>query len=66
MSRGLVLVTAIVGLAALVVGIVWTELQVASMSGVYLAGIGALALLVAAAMVGVHEAAALVSRRRRY
>ena len=66
MSRVLAPVTAIVGLAALVAGFVWSELDVASMHGVTLAGIGALALLVAAAMAGLHEAGALMARRRHH
>ncbi|MGK5115078.1 MULTISPECIES: hypothetical protein [unclassified Geodermatophilus] len=66
MSRVLAPLTAIVGLAALVVGLVWSELDVSSMHSVTLVGIGALALLVAAAMAGLHEAAALMSRRRRH
>ncbi|MFW3172057.1 hypothetical protein [Geodermatophilus sp. CPCC 206100] len=65
MSRLLAPLIAIVGLVALAVGLVWAELEVTSMGGVRLVGVGALALLAAAALAGVHESGARASRRRR-
>jgi hypothetical protein len=65
MSRLLAPLIAIAGLVALVVGSAWAELEVTSMGGVRLVGVGALALLVAATIAGLHEGAARAARRRR-
>jgi hypothetical protein len=54
----------LVGLVALVGGVVWAELDVASMSCPALVGIGAVLLVVAATVCGVKEGLDVVSRHR--
>ncbi|NEK57093.1 hypothetical protein GCU56_04300 [Geodermatophilus sabuli] len=65
MSRWLAPLAGVVGLLTLVVGIAWAEFDVTSMAGLDLVGFGVLALLLAAAVAGAHEGAALLARRRR-
>jgi hypothetical protein len=61
MSRLLAPIAGVLGLLALVGGIVWAELDMTTTNGVGLAGLGALGLLLGAVVAGVHEAA---GRRR--
>jgi hypothetical protein len=54
----------VVGLIALVVGVVWAELDMATMSGPALVGIGALLLVAAAALCGAKEGLDALIRHR--
>ncbi len=45
----------VVGLVCLVAGLAWAELDLHTMAGVWLVAVGALALLLGAAVVGVAE-----------
>ncbi|SFL34365.1 hypothetical protein [Geodermatophilus ruber] len=64
MSRWLAPVAGAVGLLALVVGLVWAELDMTSMSGVGLVGLGAVGLLLGAAVAGVRQGAEVLARHR--
>jgi hypothetical protein len=55
MGRWLAPLVGVVGLLALVVGIVWTELDEGSMGGVGVVGSGALLLVVAGGLAAVVE-----------
>jgi flagellin-like protein len=61
MGRWLAPSVGVVGLVALVVGVVWAELDVHTMGGVPLAGVGGVLLLVAVVVAAATEVAA---RRR--
>ncbi|MGY1643545.1 hypothetical protein ACI782_20765 [Geodermatophilus sp. SYSU D00703] len=54
----------VVGLLALVAGVVWAELDIASMSGPALVGVGALLLVAAATLCGVKEGLDALARHR--
>jgi hypothetical protein len=62
MVRVLAPLCAVVGLLCLVVGLVWAELDLHTMAGVRLVGLGAIGLLLGAALAGLHE---LTAARRR-
>jgi hypothetical protein len=62
MVRVLAPLLGLVGLLCLVVGLVWAELELHTMAGVRLVGLGVVGLLLGAALVGLHELAA--ARRR--
>ncbi len=61
MSRWLPPLVGVVGLLALVVGVVWAELDMSTMGGVPLAGAGAVQVLAATVLAAAVE----VSTRRR-
>ena len=61
MGRWLAALVGVVGLLALVVGVVWAELDMETMGGVSLAGAGGVLLLVAAVVAASVEGA---DRRR--
>ena len=62
MGRWLAPLVGVVGLLALVVGIVWAELDRSTLGGVPLVGVGGVLLVVAAVLVAPVE----VSTRRRH
>lgn len=61
MGRWLAPLVGVLGLLALVVGVVWAEVDEGSMAGVHVVGSGALALVVAGGLAAVIEG---VTRRR--
>ena len=54
----------VIGLLALVGGVVWAEIDMASMAGPALVGIGALLLVAAATLCGVKEGIDALGRHR--
>jgi apolipoprotein N-acyltransferase len=65
MGRWLAPLAGVVGLLMLLVGLVWAEIDVASMGGMGLVGIGVLVLIGAVLVAAVHETLSHTVRRHR-
>jgi apolipoprotein N-acyltransferase len=65
MGRWLAPLAGVVGLLMLLVGLVWAEIDVATMGGMGLVGIGVLVLIGAVLLAAVHEALSHTVRRHR-
>jgi apolipoprotein N-acyltransferase len=65
MGRLLAPLAGVVGLLMLVVGLVWAEIDVATMGGMGLVGLGVLVLIGAVLLAAASEALTHVARRHR-